>query len=89
MALVIVLSLLPGCATIGDVADTGGRVFGGVRFAVEYTFNIDGPWKKGSGWKLRMFIGILLPILFLDFPLSLLADTVLLPYTIIKAATGL
>lgn len=73
-------SLLSGCGSLSDLAEDQ-RIYGGARRDIEYLFDVDGPWKEASGWKLGMVRPLIAPLVLLDIPLSAAFDTVALPIT--------
>ena len=72
----LALLSLAGCGTIVDMADDQ-RVYGGTRFVGE---------RVGEGFSLGM-CGSLGPLWLIDLPLSLAADTILIPVTVTIALT--
>ena len=81
----LLLVLCVGCGTLTDFSKTGGIPYGGIRQDVRTLEMVSLP---GDIMDLR---AILVPIVLLDMPFSLVADTAVLPYTLphMLIATGL
>jgi len=77
LVLMLFMSVLTGCGTVASLgSDDANKVYGGVRFdgaMIGLTSNEDAAELEGM-W----IIGLL------DFPFSLVADTVVLPFTLLK-----
>lgn len=79
-ALLPLLVLLPGCATVVSIND--GEPYSGVKtdmYGIKDTFNTTKPWYVLPNWAAGIISAI-------DLPLSAVADTVVLPYTILRPA---
>lgn len=74
---VLALSLLTGCATVNETVDgnaqCGPHPYCGTATDVKYL----GALTDGKAGVLAWFI----PLVIIDLPLSLVADTLVLPYT--------
>lgn len=86
-----ICTCLIGCGTIGTIHDHKLGVYSGVRRSVE---NLDALSEDASreacdmypmAQVLSCFACIGIPFAVIDLPLSLAADTVLLPYTALKS----
>lgn len=75
-------ALLAGCGTILQPSGKGPVPFGGVRWDVQAIMS---QWDRGEGESTSKAVRrrcVVYPLLFLDVPLSLAADIVILPYTL-------
>ena len=80
LAMLPFLIWLSGCATVVSIND--GEPYSGVKtdlYGVKDTFNTTKPWYVLPNWAAGIFSAI-------DLPLSAVADTAVLPYTILRPA---
>ncbi|MEM7262534.1 MAG: hypothetical protein AAF488_11130 [Planctomycetota bacterium] len=88
LLLVALMAALPGCATVGRLAEypESPQLFGGVRMHVDhFPFGHVSPWiEQGGEWTGLAKVPGLVFIWWMpaDFVVSLALDTVLLPVTV-------
>ena len=72
----LLLPLCIGCGTLADFSETGGIAYGGIQRDLRTLEVVSRPGD------IMDFRAVLVPMVILDMPFSLVADTAVLPYTL-------